>query len=350
MPGHGQNAGDRGRRDELFAARPPIVSETGALAVARAFGITGEIRRLDGERDQNFLVRENPARAWVIKIPHPAEDVQALELRLAAFEHCAHRAPTLGLPRLRRTLDGACVHEFLDAQGQSRRAYVVRYIEGKLFHESAPRQDLLRALGATVARLDVALADFRHPPSGQILLWDLTQAGAAKDLLSFVHDAGLRARAEHALARFGAEIGPKLVRFRRQFVHNDVNPHNVVVTANGASVAGIIDFGDLVHAPLVNEVAIAATYQVTGEDPIGNALTLVRGYHAVVPLLPEEIELLPALMATRMAVAVAVSCWRARLSPAQRAYILRNIPVAAAGLAILESAGDLPRRFAIALA
>jgi Ser/Thr protein kinase RdoA (MazF antagonist) len=52
-----------------------------------------------------------------------------------------------------------------------------------------------------------------------------------------------------------------------QPVHNDLNPHNVVVDPEThAVVAGIIDFGDLTCTARVNDLAITAAYQVADSD------------------------------------------------------------------------------------
>jgi Ser/Thr protein kinase RdoA (MazF antagonist) len=48
----------------------------------------------------------------------------------------------------------------------------------------------------------------------------------------------------------------------QQTTQNDANDHNIVVDASGNAVAGIIDFGDMVHTARVNELAICIAYGV----------------------------------------------------------------------------------------
>ena len=67
---------------------------------------------------------------------------------------------------------------------------------------------------------------------------------------------------------------------------------------------------------------------------------MVSGFHAVLPLEPEEIDILFDLIATRMVLTVAISNWRASRYPENRDYILRNAPKAWAGL---ESLAQLSR-------
>ena len=111
-----------------------------------------------------------------------------------------------------------------------------------------------------------------------------------------------------------------------QPVHNDLSPHNVVVDPEThAIVAGIIDFGDLTCTARVNDLAIAAAYQVAdSDDPLAPACEMIAAYHAVLPLEPAEFNVLFDLIATRMAMTIVISSWRAARYPANRNYILRN--------------------------
>ena len=95
----------------------------------------------------------------------------------------------------------------------------------------------------------------------------------------------------------------------------------------------IIDFGDIVRTALINDVAIGGSYLLPlGPLPLAYPLVLVAAYHAVCPLLPEELELLYDLMAARLAMTVAITEWRARRNPANRAYITKNTGLAWDGL------------------
>jgi Ser/Thr protein kinase RdoA (MazF antagonist) len=111
-----------------------------------------------------------------------------------------------------------------------------------------------------------------------------------------------------------------------------------VDATNSECVAGIIDFGDIVRAALVNDVAIGASYLLRlGVLPLDYPLVFVAAYHAVCPLLPEELELLYDLMTARLALTVAITEWRARRNPGSRAYITKNTGIAWDGIARLAS-------------
>ena len=110
-------------------------------------------------------------------------------------------------------------------------------------------------------------------------------------------------------------------------------------------IAGIIDFGDLTFTARVNDLAIAAAYQVAdSDDPLAPACDVIAAYHAVTPLDLIELDVLFDLIATRIVMTVVISSWRAIRYPENRDYILRNNQAASARLS--RVAGLSPERAA----
>jgi Ser/Thr protein kinase RdoA (MazF antagonist) len=176
------------------------------------------------------------------------------------------------------------------------------------------------------------LAGLGAPAATEPLLWDLQHTAQLEPLLTHIAPER-RSLVECALERFKTRVAPVLPTLPAQVVHNDLNPHNVVLTEEGDAIAGIIDFGDLVHAPRICDVAIAAAYQVRREgDPFADIVDYVGAYHALGPLSAEERSVLTDLIVSRMAMSTLISTWRAALHPENSEYILRNVPSAWAGL------------------
>ena len=69
---------------------------------------------------------------------------------------------------------------------------------------------------------------------------------------------------------------------------------------------------------------------------------MIAAYHAVLPLEPAEFSVLFDLIATRMAMTVVISSWRAVRYPANRNYILRNNAAAWARLQRMADAVARP--------
>ena len=89
-----------------------------------------------------------------------------------------------------------------------------------------------------------------------------------------------------------------------------------------SQISGIIDFGDMVKSPLIIDLAVAASYQLSnGDDPLAGALPLIAGYNAVTPLQQAEIELLTDLIQTRLITSLLICTWRVKLFPENREYL-----------------------------
>ena len=91
-----------------MTSSPPAatVREPEALQLAHTlYGVQGTARRLPGEWDDNFLLTVLDGTALVLKVSHPSESLDALELQVAALGHLAREAPGLAVPVVLPTLD-----------------------------------------------------------------------------------------------------------------------------------------------------------------------------------------------------------------------------------------------------
>lgn len=312
----------------LTSAPPQFSADEVACMVARHYGLSGALTALSSERDQNLrLVCD--AGDFVVKIANLAEAHEATRFQSRALRHIEARDPTLTVPRLRPTATGAL--DVVLPSGHLLR--LISYLHGRpLAH--APRSTAQRrALGAGLARLTQALSGFSDPAASVELVWDIKHASRLRPLLPAVSDPDLRALCARVLTRFDAEVAPHLARWRAQVVHCDFNPHNVLVAEDDPDrMAGILDFGDMVDTPIICDLAVALSYQVDADDPLGSTAAFVQAYQTVLPLTEGERGALPLLTAARMVTTLAITSWRAAQYPENAPYILRNFAGAAAGL------------------
>jgi Ser/Thr protein kinase RdoA (MazF antagonist) len=307
--------------------KAPVFSTSDAERVAwELFGVRGAARALDSERDRNFRLsaegRGEGAREFVLKVANSAEDPAVLDLQTRALLHIAARDPALPVPRVLTTAAGAPSQVVAAPDGRRHVVRLLSYLPGAVLEEVPHPPQLLRNLGAILARLGRALRGFFHPAAGHELLWDVKLAARVREHVVHIEDAERRRLADRFLERFETRALPRLPGLRAQVIHSDVNRQNTLVDASGEGVAGIIDFGDTVHAPLVNDLAVTVSEAMLGKpDPIAAAAEVVAGYHAVEALHEEELDLLLDLVAARLAVGVIISAWRVKDHPENRDYI-----------------------------
>jgi hydroxylysine kinase len=320
----------------LMTNLAPITPGEAAAFAKRLFGVDGAAQPLKGERDQNFLLR-GLSGTFVLKITNPAEDRRVTDFQTRALLHVNKADPLLPVPELLHAENGTFEAE-IDTDGQTRIARLMSFLPGTMAINVAPSSALRTAIGRTLARLDLALSGFDHPEIDHDLSWDLKHATRLRHLLVHVENRSNRNRAERALDGFDAFVIPAQPHLREQVIHNDLSLFNVLVDeAEPSRVLGVIDFGDLVRAPLINDLAIASSYHFAyGGEPLAPVVEIVRAYHAVHPLKAEETDLLFDLVAMRMAMTILITEWRARRYPENRAYILKNHPAASLGLSRLD--------------
>jgi hydroxylysine kinase len=304
------------------SAIPEILAQRLA---AEHYGLPVTAHRLASERDQNFRLITPDSREYVLKIANPAEDRAVTNLQTAALLHLAAADPGLPIPRIFPAQNGAHELAIPVHDGSTRVVRLLSFMPGIPMHAVKGSTAVRRVLGRSAARLANGLRDFYHAGANHKLLWDLQHAAELRPLIDAV-PADRRGLVAVCLGNFEARVLPVLPRLHRQPVHNDLNPHNIVVDAiDHERISGIIDFGDLTLTARINDLAIAAAHQVAdSDDPLGPACELIAAYHAVTPLDPTEVNILFTLMATRMAMTLVISSWQAHRHPENRDHILRN--------------------------
>jgi Ser/Thr protein kinase RdoA (MazF antagonist) len=314
----------------------PLTSDSAQSFLRQAFGIDGVLRALRSERDENFLVVAGSER-YVLKFASPAEDRDITHFQTNVMLHIAAKAPELPIPRPVSACSGGSFAEFTDPDGKLRLVRLFTFLPGTMVADVKITPALRTNIGFMLARVDKALESFSDRNPSHDLSWDLERAARLRELLGNVEEQNNRRLVEQALDTFDARVAPKLPELRRQVIHNDLNPFNVLVDPTQTdSIVGVLDFGDIVHAPLVHDIAIAASYHIgAAENPLQPVAEMLSGYRRAVSLEQREIELLPDLIATRLAMTVLITEWRAKQFPENRAYILKNHPASVAGLARL---------------
>jgi len=310
----------------LTTDRPAQPEARVAELLREHYGLYGELEPQDSERDQNFLLRSTSGDACVLKIANAAEPEAITDLQIAALLHLEN-SPVAGLvPKVVRTTDGGTRLRITADDGRVHTVRVLSWLPGILLPPDALNRNALYRMGRTLAALGKALAGFDHPASDYPLLWDIKQAEGLRGLIDTVTDPALRTVLEDRLENFTSAVRPRLAGLRLQVIHNDLNPGNVLIREdNHDEIAGIIDFGDMIHAPLVNDVAVACAYLWRRDDgSLADMLEFLHGYNAVTPLTEDEFELLPYLVTIRNVTTIVISHWRASMYPENRAYILRS--------------------------
>src|SRR4029077_19110718 len=188
---------------------------------------------------------------------------------------------------------------WVEVPGPDSRTYPARlftFLPGQVPANTALTTGAILSHGQTTARLGRALRGFFHPAADYEILWDITRLPVLRQLVNHV-GGGRRVQVELVLDRFEARVAPALPGLRAQVIHGDMSLDNVLFS-DDLRVSGIVDFGDMTHAPRFCDLAVAAAHVLPGrDDAIEAADAIIGGYVSVTPLEDEEAGLLAGLVA-----------------------------------------------------
>jgi Ser/Thr protein kinase RdoA (MazF antagonist) len=312
---------------DVIASPPPrfSVADIGRL-IGEQYGLHGELVSLVSERDQNVRLTTADEQRYVVKIANAAEHEITTDFQIQALLHMQNNSCRVAVPRIIRTHDGAVATSMRGADVRHL-VRVVSYVAGRPLEGISPDVRFASELGACLAEINVALRDFEHPGDSQSLLWDMQRASDLRRLMTHIGDHDLQATVQACLDDFEERAAPKLPELRKQVIHNDLNPENVLVTeGDRAGIAGVIDFGDMLRAPLIIDVAIAASYlRGKAEDPLELLASFVYGYDANTRLEDAEVDLLYDLVRMRLATTITILHWRLAARREDDAYALKSL-------------------------
>ncbi len=280
-------------------------------------------------------------REYVLKLIDLHAGAEATDCQIRVLRHLAEQDAALPVPRVLATQAGTDVGRIEAARG-GYAVCLMGYLPGQLLSQRPPAAHLLHDLGQTLARLDRALRGFFHPALAQRLAWDVRRLPELIEFAPCIEAVDLRTSVERVSAALRERM-PALRALRSQAIHGDCHGHNLLVDAQAGAISGILDFGDMIHAPMVLEPAVAMSELLTDElAPIDALSRLLHGYAQRQPLEAAEVEVLYDLIAARHAVTILVHAWRERHDAGGARVLERSAANAARSLDLLLQAGREP--------
>jgi Ser/Thr protein kinase RdoA (MazF antagonist) len=295
----------------LTATPPPIAPDDAEHFAHGLYGMKGRAAPLSGERDRNFKLTTDDGSQYVLKVIDPLADAGTVERQSLALAHLAEQAPDLPIPRIFPTKCGAVIG-LGTVDGVAYRVRLIEFMPGDLVVNTTPDTSLLSAIGGTLSRLDQALRGFFHSALAQRIVWDVRQAPALLAYLDYLASPASRDLVREALEPLRGPR-PALRALRAQAIHGDFHPCNILVNNTRDACTGILDFGDMIHAPLVLEPAVAMVeFLIQGSASREHMGAILAGYCNVQALERAEGDALYDLVMARIATCILVFAWRCR--------------------------------------
>ncbi len=282
------------------------------------YNLTGQLKPLAGEIDWNYHLSTS-TQQYIIKIAAPSRSIPDLEMENKAMQHLATQSIDLQLPNVIANQSGDTITKIKDKNGAIRFLRVLTWIEGRLYAKVNPHTEkLVESLGRASALLCKGLSDFDHPSAHRDFKWNSSTGHWIKEHLTIFKTPKQQKLAQYFYQLFENQAVPLFPQLRQSIIHNDANDYNVLVNSDRLTptVVGVIDFGDMIYAHTVNDLAIALAYAMMNKpDPLAIAAHGVKGFYQAMELTNVELQALFPLIGMRLLISVTVSTLNARLEP-----------------------------------
>ena len=271
--------------------------------IEKEFGVSViEINKLNGYENVNYHVRTNN-RSFIFKTYPFSKSNHSLiesENRALLFLQKNSNSRT---PEPIPFKDGAYSKKF-KIEGELLSCRLLSFLNGTFISDSVPDSELISSLGTFLGNLDQQLMSFHDPIlQSRKCEWDIQQLPLNRKYIKDISDISKRNLVRYFFMQFEQNVIPISPELRMTYIHSDANEYNILIDQN--QVSALIDFGDMVYAPLINELATAVTYMCYDKENIFDfSLPLIHAYHQVIPLQEKEISLLYYLIAAKLCISV----------------------------------------------
>ncbi len=278
------------------------------------FGLTEiDVKRLNGYDNVNYLVSSTTGK-YIFKTYHFSnalfEMVKAENEVLFFLQKNAQNK----YPRPIQFSDGTSV-KVIKIEGIEHVCRMLTFLEGELLGDVKHTKKLMESFGHFLAEIDLKLQQFWNPTLAvRQWEWDIQYFTLNENYISDIPNAKDRNTVLYFIQQFKENVLPVAHTLRKQIIHGDANDWNVL--ARDGEISGIIDFGDVVHTFLINELAIAIAYLCfEKEDPLEWACFVLKSYHNTLPVQEGEIKILYYLIAARLVQSVCGSARSKKTAP-----------------------------------
>ncbi|WP_241478949.1 phosphotransferase [Psychroserpens jangbogonensis] len=270
-----------------------------------------ELKKLNGYENINYLLKTDNGK-FIFKTYKYSEDMMALIEAENSVLNALENENTFPQPIVFK--DGSFL-KIADLNNTKTICRVLTFLDGDFLGDVKHTPSLIESIGAFAAQLNLQLLKLNnYVLKARQWEWDLQYLQLNKKYIQDIEEASDRHLVSYFFQQYELHVAPKLPELRKSIIHNDVNEWNTLIKNN--TVSGLIDFGDLAHSPLINELAIAITYACYDKDePLEWAIHLVKGYHKVLPLEEKELDILYYLIAGRLCTSLCNAAHSKKINP-----------------------------------
>ncbi len=271
-----------------------------------------ELKKLDGYENENYLITTKNKKYIFKKYPYSPELETVIKGENEVLLFLSENNEKFPSPI--KAVDG----KYVQIHKINRQKFICRmlsFLEGEMLGSIYNTKEMFESLGLFLGKMNQKLQSYNNNIiKSRVWHWDLQYFHLNKKFIDYIPNARDRSLVKYFFYQFEENVSPLIPSLRKSIIHSDANEWNVLIQ-NG-KVSSIIDFGDLVYSPLVNEIAIAMTYaSYNKENPLDWALIILKSYNSEIPILENEIKIIYYLIAARLCVSLCNGAYSKKINP-----------------------------------
>jgi len=282
--------------------------------IEKEFGIVPiEIKKLNGYENINYLLKTQTESFIFKTYPLSESNFALIDAESKALLYL-QKEPNSRTPRPIPFKDGSYTKN-IEIDNQLVTCRLLSFLEGEFMGDAKASGKMATSLGSFLANLNVSLFKFENPVlRSRKCEWDIQHLPLNRKYISDITDVSNQNLVRYFFLQFEEKVIPVASELRMNYIHSDANEWNVLLKNN--QINGLIDFGDMVYAPLINELATALAYICYDKESYYEfILPLVHAYHKIIPLEKKEISILYYLIAAKLCISVCHSAHAKKQDP-----------------------------------
>ena len=269
-----------------------------------------KLRSLNSERDINFLIKGINNKKYVVKISNPKESFEQLMYQDVLIKHLRLNK------KLRKIYPEICHKNILFFKDKKQRNCPVRvltYIDGNMYAKSKINNEIEKSFGRILALQSIQLQSFINNAAIRKFDWDPSNIKWTKKFINLFSGFN-KEIIKDAIYQYDNFVYKNIKNLKYAVTHGDPNDYNVVVKKN--KIIGLIDFGDSIYAPSINDLAIALSYAFMSSKNLYQTLKNIVGiYNNVYPISGDEIYSLLGLIKSRLVITLVMAAKQRKKYP-----------------------------------
>ena len=260
------------------------------------------LNKLNSERDVNFTITLQNKKKYVLKISNPSEDLNILQYQDRLIKHLS---TTKDLKKYIPNILHKKIVKYLDKKNRECFVRILSYIDGRMYGDIKINSNIEKSLGNLIGMTSVQLKNFFDKNSYRKFIWDPSNIDwLYKEINLF--NGNKKSILLNCYSEYKKLVKNNLKNLRYSITHSDPNNYNLVVKNN--KVNGLLDYGDSIYAPTINDLAICLSYALMNNNNIFSTLqNIISEYHKIYSINEDEINSLISLTKSRLMITVVMA-------------------------------------------